>query len=69
MSTSVKLWVNNTATNVSIMQKSLKQMQLKPPSKRAVRKIAEATGDLFGNEFDNKITKVSKTSLEHFEKK
>ena len=51
------------------MQKSLKQMQLKPPSKRAVRKIAEATVDLFGNEFDNKITKVSKTSLEHFEKK
>ena len=44
-------------------------MQLKPPSKRAVRKIAEATGDLFGNEFDNKIKKVSKTSLEHFEKK
>ena len=44
-------------------------MQLKLPSKRSVRKIAEATGNLFDNEFDNKITKVSKTSLENFEKK
>ena len=35
---------------------------LKTASKRAIQKIAEATGDLIGNEIADKITRVSKTS-------
>ena len=33
---------------------------LKPASKRAIPKIAEATGDLIGNEIADKITKETK---------
>ena len=35
---------------------------LKTASKREIQKIAEATGDLIGNEIADKITRVSKTS-------
>ena len=42
------------------------QLQLLP--KREIQKIAKAMGDLSGNEFDNKITEVSKTLLQNFEK-
>ena len=35
---------------------------LKTVSKRAIQKIAEATGDLIGNKIADKITRVSKTS-------
>ena len=35
-------------------------MQLKQPSKRAIQKTAEATGDLNGNRIADKITSVSK---------
>ena len=34
---------------------------LKTSSKRVIRKTAEATGDLIGNEIADRITKVSKT--------
>ena len=33
---------------------------LKTTSKRVIQKTAEATGNLIGNKFDNRITKVSK---------
>ena len=33
---------------------------IKTASKRAIQKIAEATGDLIGNEIADKITSVSK---------
>ena len=33
---------------------------IKTASKRAIQKIAEATGDLIGNKFADKITSVSK---------
>ena len=35
---------------------------IKTASKRALQKTAEATGDLVGNKFADKITSVSKTS-------
>ena len=35
---------------------------LKTPSKRAIQKIVEATGDLIGNKIADKIAKVSETS-------
>ena len=38
---------------------------LKTSSKRVIRKTAEATGDLIGNKYANKITKVSKNSQQH----
>ena len=34
---------------------------LKISSKRVIQKTAEATGDLIGNKFADKITRVSKT--------
>ena len=34
----------------------------KTPSKRAIQKTAESTGDLIGDKSANKITKVSKNS-------
>ena len=33
---------------------------IKPTSKRAIKKTAEATGDLIGNKIADKITSVSK---------
>ena len=38
---------------------------LKIYSKRVIQKIAEATGDLIGNKFVDKITRVSKTSSQN----
>ena len=38
---------------------------LKTSSKRAIQEAAEATGDLIGNEISDKITKVSKYSLQN----
>ena len=35
---------------------------IKTPSKRAIQKTAEATGDLIGNKIADKITRVSKKS-------
>ena len=35
-------------------------MQLKMLQKKAIQKIAQATGDLIGNKIADKITKVSK---------
>ena len=35
---------------------------MKTPSKRAIQKTAEATGDLIGNKIADKITSVSKKS-------
>ena len=40
----------------------------KTVSKRAIEKIAEATGDLTGNKIAYKITKVSKTSPQNSSK-
>ena len=40
----------------------------KTVSKRAIQKIAEATGDLTGNKIAYKITKVSKTSPQNSSK-
>ena len=37
---------------------------LKTTSKRVIQKAAEATGDLIGNKLIDRITKVSKTSLQ-----
>ena len=36
---------------------------IKAASKRAIQKIAEATGDLIGNKIADKITNVSKKKL------
>ena len=36
---------------------------LKNSSKRAIQKTVEATGDLIGNKFADKITRISKTLL------
>ena len=36
---------------------------IKTPSKRAIQKISEATGDLTGNKIPDKITNSSKKSL------
>ena len=36
---------------------------IKTPSKRAIQKISEATGDLTGNKIADKITNSSKKSL------
>ena len=38
---------------------------LKTSSKRVIQKIAEATGDLIGNKFANKITKISNNSQQN----
>ena len=38
---------------------------LKIYSKKVIQKIAEATGDLIGNKFVDKITRVSKTSSQN----
>ena len=38
---------------------------IKTPSKRAIQKTAEATGDLIGNKIADKITNASKKSLSH----
>ena len=38
---------------------------LKTSSKRVIQKIAEATGDLIGNNIANKITTVSKISQQN----
>ena len=35
---------------------------IKTPSKRAIQKTAEATGDLIGNKIPDKITSISKKS-------
>ena len=37
---------------------------IKTASKRAIQKTAEATGDLIGNKIADKITSISKTSVE-----
>ena len=37
---------------------------IKTPSKRAIQKTAEATGDLIGNKIADKVTKASKNNLE-----
>ena len=38
---------------------------LKTVTKRAIQKLAEATGDLIGNKIAVKITKISKTSQQN----
>ena len=38
---------------------------LKTTSKRVIQKTAEATGDLIGNKIANRITKVSRSSLQN----
>ena len=42
---------------------------MKTASKRAIKKTAEATGDLIGNKIDCQITRVSKTSPQNNEEK
>ena len=37
---------------------------IKTPSKRAIQKTAEATGDLIGNKIADNVTKASKNNLE-----
>ena len=44
-------------------QKLADTARKKTASKRAIQKIAEATGDLVGNKIADKITSVSKKSL------
>ena len=40
---------------------------MKTPSKRAIQKTAEATGDLIGNKIADKITSVSKKSTKELQ--
>ena len=47
-------WVINVERNLLIQLKNLL------PSKRAIQKTAEVTGDLIGNKIADKITSVSK---------
>ena len=42
------------------MLNNLQQLHLKLLQTRAIKKTAEATGDLIGNKIGDKITKVSK---------
>ena len=56
-----KTWVN-TVKNFLIVQKKSTTDAIKTASKRAIQKIAEATGDLIGNKIADKITSVSKKS-------
>ena len=46
--------------NFLIVLKKSTTDAIKTPSKRAIQKTTEATGDLIGNEIANKITSVSK---------
>ena len=41
---------------------------IKIASKRAIQKIAEATGDLIGNKTEDKITSISKSPKEFIQK-
>ena len=53
--------------NFLIALKNLQQRQ-KTASKRAIQKIAEATGDLIANKIADKITSVSKKSPKELQK-
>ena len=48
------------AKNFSIVLKKTTTDGIKTVSKRAIHKIAEATGDLIGNKIADKITSFSK---------
>ena len=39
---------------------------IQTPSKRAIQKTAEATGDLIGNKIADKITSISKKLLKNY---
>ena len=41
--------------------------EFKTSSKKVIRKIVEATGDMIGNKIANRITKVSKSSQNNLE--
>ena len=51
----------NTAKNLLIMLNNATDA-LKSPSKTVIQKTAEVTGKLIGNQTDDEITKISKTS-------
>ena len=53
------------AENFLIVQKKSTTDAIKPASKIAIQKTAEATGDLINNKIADKITSVSKTSSAH----
>ena len=55
----------NTAKRFLIVLSNLQQIHLKNVSKRAIQKTAQATGDLTGNKFADKITKMSKISQQN----
>ena len=48
------------AKNFLIVLKNLQKIQQKTPSKRAIQKTVEPSGDLIGNKIVDKITSVSK---------
>ena len=68
----LKLWTKALVKNISLSGKysqkvidHVKQSAtdvFKTALKKAIQKIAEATGDLIRNKINNKITKVSKSS-------
>ena len=47
------------------MLNNLQQLHLKLLQTRAIKKTAEATGDLIGNKIGDKITKVSNNSQQY----
>ena len=47
------------------MLNNLLQMQLKLLQKKTIQETAEATGDFVGNKIANRITKVSRISLQN----
>ena len=53
---------NQYSQNIFHTAKKSTTDAIKTPSKRAIQKTAEATGDLIGNKIADKITSVSKKS-------
>ena len=54
---------NQYSQNIFHTAKKSTTDAIKTPSKRAIQKLAEANGDLFGNKIADKITNASKKSL------
>ena len=55
----------NTVKNVLITLHNLQQMQLKLLQKKVIQKTAEATADVNDNKVANRITNVSRSSLQN----
>ena len=60
VTTKVKPWVVNIATNFLIIPRNIATDALKTTSKWAFQETAEATGDMIGNKIVNKTTKLKK---------